>query len=62
MKKRKKLILMSTALFPLVGVACYLIAIQQAIWGAVLFCVAVTFGNWFTWYNFFRKPKGEARA
>ena len=48
---------MSIALSPLAGLACWLIYAGHQVVGAVLFVILVLFGNWFVWFNSYRKPK-----
>jgi hypothetical protein len=57
MSKHKKIIGMSVALVPFVALSCWLISAGYTIAGDIVFCLVVIFGNWFVWYNMFRKSK-----
>jgi len=60
MNKRKKVIIMSIALSPLVAVSCWLLHIEQFIGGAAVFCIVVIFGNWYT-LRIRKSQAGEAK-
>jgi hypothetical protein len=57
MSKRKKILIMSIAITPVIAVSCWLIYIGRDIAGAALFSICIIFGNWFVWYSVFRKQR-----